>query len=71
MVYWPYVLLMALGQAILGIAFLRLLRRLLRPSWLLLLPLGALMFSPLTLEARRGGPSGSTCYRCRSPWCSR
>ncbi|WBB48646.1 hypothetical protein O3597_26815 [Verrucosispora sp. WMMA2044] len=51
MVYWPYVLLMALGQAILGIAFLRLLRRLLRPSWLLLLPLGALMFSPLTLEA--------------------
>ncbi|MEG3633356.1 hypothetical protein [Micromonospora palythoicola] len=51
MVYWPYVLLMALGQAILGIAFFRLLRRLLRPSWLLLLPLGALMFSPLTLEA--------------------
>ncbi|MEV4710351.1 hypothetical protein [Micromonospora sp. NPDC049374] len=51
MVYWPYVLLMALGQAILGITFFRLLRRLLRPSWLLLLPLGALMFSPLTLEA--------------------
>ncbi|WBB55540.1 hypothetical protein [Verrucosispora sp. WMMD573] len=51
MVYWPYVLLMALGQAILGMAFFRLLRRLLRPSWLLLLPLGALMFSPLTLEA--------------------
>ncbi|MEV2242496.1 hypothetical protein [Micromonospora sp. NPDC049891] len=51
MAYWPYVLLMAIGQAILGIAFFQLLRRLLQPSWLLLLPLGALMFSPLTLEA--------------------
>ncbi|MFV2103830.1 hypothetical protein [Micromonospora sp. LOL_024] len=51
MAYWPYVLLMAIGQTILGITFLRLLRRLLQPSWLLLLPLGALMFSPLTLEA--------------------
>ncbi|MGC5054901.1 hypothetical protein ACLQ2S_26035 [Micromonospora sp. DT48] len=51
MAYWPYVLLMATGQAILGLTFFRLLRRLLRPSWLLLLPLGALMFSPLTLEA--------------------
>ncbi|MFD1083354.1 hypothetical protein [Micromonospora andamanensis] len=51
MAYWPYVLLMAIGQAILGITFFRLLRRLLQPSWLLLLPLGALMFSPLTLEA--------------------
>ncbi|GIJ21958.1 hypothetical protein [Micromonospora lutea] len=51
MVYWPYVLLMAVGQAILGLTFFRLLRRLLQPSWLQLLPLGALMFSPLTLEA--------------------
>ncbi|WFE45958.1 hypothetical protein O7624_17200 [Verrucosispora sp. WMMD1129] len=51
MAYWPYVLLMAIGQAVLGITFFRLLRRLLQPSWLLLLPLGALMFSPLTLEA--------------------
>ncbi|WP_433530392.1 hypothetical protein ACQPYA_30225 [Micromonospora sp. CA-263727] len=51
MAYWPYVLLMAVGQAVLGLAFLRLLRRLLRPSALLLLPLGVLLFSPLTLEA--------------------
>ncbi|MGC5029344.1 hypothetical protein [Micromonospora sp. DT229] len=49
--YWPYVLLMSIGQAILGITFLRLLRRMLRPSALLLLPLGLLLFSPLTLEA--------------------
>ncbi|MDG4794481.1 procyclic acidic repetitive family protein [Micromonospora sp. WMMD1082] len=49
--YWPYVLLMAIGQAILGVAFFHLLRRLLRPSALLLLPLGVLLFSPLTLEA--------------------
>ncbi|TCB98862.1 hypothetical protein E0H26_05415 [Micromonospora zingiberis] len=49
--YWPYVLLMAIGQAILGITFFRLLRRLLTPSALLLLPLGLLLFSPLTLEA--------------------
>ncbi|MFI7021094.1 hypothetical protein ACIBMZ_00025 [Micromonospora sp. NPDC049900] len=49
--YWPYVLLMAIGQAILGVVFLQLLRRLLQPSWLILLPLGLLLFSPLTLEA--------------------
>ncbi|MEV6693146.1 hypothetical protein AB0M35_16905 [Micromonospora sp. NPDC051196] len=49
--YWPYVLLMAIGQAVLGITFFRLLRRMLRPSALLLLPLGLLLFSPLTLEA--------------------
>ncbi|RKN37721.1 hypothetical protein [Micromonospora endolithica] len=49
--YWPYVLLMAIGQAVLGLAFFRLLRRMLRPGWLLLLPLGVLLFSPLTLEA--------------------
>ncbi|MEU6022569.1 hypothetical protein [Micromonospora sp. NPDC047134] len=49
--YWPYVLLMSIGQAILGITFFRLLRRMLRPSALLLLPLGLLLFSPLTLEA--------------------
>ncbi|WP_341718043.1 hypothetical protein QQG74_30365 [Micromonospora sp. FIMYZ51] len=59
-VYWPYVLLMAAGQAILGIAFLRLLRRLLRRSWLLLLPLGVLLFSPLTLEATSWWAVGGT-----------
>ncbi|MEV6812107.1 hypothetical protein [Micromonospora sp. NPDC051296] len=51
MAYWPYVLLMAIGQTVLGIASFQLLRRLLQPSWLLLLPLGVLLFSPLTLEA--------------------
>ncbi|SCL66544.1 hypothetical protein [Micromonospora chersina] len=49
--YWPYVLLMAVGQAVLSVAFYRLLRTLLRPSRLLLVPLGLLLFSPLTLEA--------------------
>ncbi|MEH1169808.1 hypothetical protein V6V47_30955 [Micromonospora sp. CPCC 205539] len=49
--YWPYVLLMAVGQAVLAIAFYRLLRVLLRPSRLLLVPLGMFLFSPLTLEA--------------------
>ncbi|MER7334445.1 MULTISPECIES: hypothetical protein [unclassified Micromonospora] len=49
--YWPYVLLMAAGQAILSVAFYRLLRTLLRPSRLLLVPLGMFLFSPLTLEA--------------------
>ncbi|MGW3806156.1 hypothetical protein [Micromonospora sp. NPDC005113] len=49
--YWPYVLLMAAGQAVLSVAFYRLLRDLLRPSRLLLVPLGMFLFSPLTLEA--------------------
>ncbi|MEU9510302.1 hypothetical protein AB0D32_28930 [Micromonospora sp. NPDC048170] len=49
--YWPYVLLMAVGQAVLGVAFYRLLRTLLRPSRLMLVPLGMFLFSPLTLEA--------------------
>ncbi|MGC5308789.1 hypothetical protein [Micromonospora zamorensis] len=49
--YWPYVLLMAAGQAVLAVAFYRLLRTLLRPSRLLLVPLGMFLFSPLTLEA--------------------
>ncbi|PWR12794.1 hypothetical protein DKT68_02380 [Micromonospora acroterricola] len=49
--YWPYVLLMTAGQALLGVAFYRLLRSLLRPGWLLLVPLAMLLFSPLTLEA--------------------
>ncbi|MCX4388956.1 hypothetical protein OG777_18755 [Micromonospora peucetia] len=49
--YWPYVLLMAAGQAVLAVAFYRLLRTLLRPSRLILVPLGMFLFSPLTLEA--------------------
>ncbi|MFC4146838.1 hypothetical protein ACFO0M_11305 [Micromonospora mangrovi] len=48
---WPWVLLLAAGQAALGVAFYRLLRDLLRPGWGLLIPLCMLLFSPLTLEA--------------------
>lgn len=47
---WPWVLLLAAGQAALGVAFYRLLRDLLRPGWGLLIPLCMLLFSPLTLE---------------------
>ncbi|MBM0240352.1 hypothetical protein JNW88_30580, partial [Micromonospora sp. ATA32] len=49
--YWPYLLLMIVGQALIAVAFHRLLRALLRPGWLLLVPLGMFLFSPLTLEA--------------------
>ncbi|WP_373367510.1 hypothetical protein [Micromonospora purpureochromogenes] len=48
---WPWVLLLAAGQAAVGVAFYRLLRDLLRPGWGLLIPLCMLLFSPLTLEA--------------------
>ncbi|WP_433388541.1 hypothetical protein [Micromonospora sp. KLBMP9576] len=49
--YWPYVLLMTAGQAVLAVTFFRLLRTLVRPGWALLVPLAVLLFSPLTLEA--------------------
>lgn len=49
--YWPYLLLLIAGQALLSVAFYRLLRRLVRPGWGLLIPLCMLLFSPLTLEA--------------------
>ncbi|MFV2116327.1 hypothetical protein ACFHW0_28895 [Micromonospora sp. LOL_025] len=49
--YWPYVLLMTAGQAVLAVAFFRLLRTLVRPGWALLVPLAVFLFSPLTLEA--------------------
>jgi hypothetical protein len=49
--YWPYALLMLIGQAAVGIAFYRLLRRLLPPGWGVLVPLCLLLFSPLSLEA--------------------
>ncbi|MEW2384934.1 hypothetical protein AB0873_23000 [Micromonospora sp. NPDC047707] len=48
---WPWVVLLAVGQAALGVAFYRLLRDLLRPGWGLLIPLCMFLFSPLTLEA--------------------
>ncbi|MFG1761028.1 hypothetical protein [Micromonospora echinofusca] len=49
--YWPYVLLMTAGQAVLAVAFFRLLRTLVRPGLALLVPLAIFLFSPLTLEA--------------------
>ncbi|MGW4497106.1 hypothetical protein ACWENR_00580 [Micromonospora sp. NPDC004336] len=49
--YWPYVLLMTAGQAVLAVAFFRLLRTLVRPGLALLVPLAVFLFSPLTLEA--------------------
>lgn len=50
-VTWPWVLMLAVAQAAVGIAGYRLLRDLLRPGWGLLVPLCLLLFSPLTLEA--------------------
>ncbi|RLQ04608.1 hypothetical protein EAD96_13960 [Micromonospora sp. BL1] len=47
---WPWILLLAAGQAAVGIALYRLLRDLLRPGWGLLVPLSLFLFSPLTLE---------------------
>ncbi|TNH29710.1 hypothetical protein FHG89_11330 [Micromonospora orduensis] len=47
---WPWVLLLAFGQAAVGVALYRLLRDLLRPGWGLLIPLCLFVFSPLTLE---------------------
>ncbi|MEV1072159.1 hypothetical protein AB0J15_09570 [Micromonospora parva] len=49
-VTWPWVLLLAVGQAAIGFAVYRLLRDLLRPGWGLLIPLCLFVFSPLTLE---------------------
>jgi hypothetical protein len=48
--YWPYVLLLLIGQTVLGIAFYRLMRQLVRPGWGVLVPLAVLMLSPLTLD---------------------
>jgi hypothetical protein len=58
--HWPYVVLLAVGYAVLGIAFYRLLRLVLRPGWGQLVPLGLLMFSPLTLEATSMALTGLT-----------
>lgn len=49
--YAPYLTLLVLGQAVLGIAFYRLLCLMLEPGWSLLVPLTVFLFSPLTLEA--------------------
>jgi hypothetical protein len=49
--YWPYLVLLLAFQAAIAITFFRLLRRLLPPGWGVLLPLGILLFTPLTLDA--------------------
>ena len=49
-VYWPYLLLLTVGQTLVGLTFYRLLRQLCPPGWGLLIPLAVLLFCPLTLE---------------------
>ncbi|MGS2612917.1 hypothetical protein ACVCAH_00035 [Micromonospora sp. LZ34] len=56
--YWPYVLLLTAGQAVLSVAFYRLLRLIVPPSWGLLVPLCVLLFSPLTLEVTSMATTG-------------
>jgi hypothetical protein len=58
--HWPYVVLLTVGYAVLGFLFYRLLRSVLRPGWGQLVPLGLLMFSPLTLEATSMALTGLT-----------
>lgn len=48
--FWPYVILMLLAQAAVGVAFYRLLRLMLPSSWALLIPLTLFLFNPMTLE---------------------
>jgi len=50
LVYWPYLLLLTAGQALVGLSFYRLLRQLCPPRFGLLIPLAVLLFCPLTLE---------------------
>ncbi|BBH67401.1 hypothetical protein ACTI_40860 [Actinoplanes sp. OR16] len=49
--YGPYLALLTAGQALVAITFYRLLRLMLLPGWLLLVPLAVFLVSPLTLEA--------------------
>jgi hypothetical protein len=58
--HWPYVVLLTIGYAVLGVAFYRLLRSALRPGWGQLVPLGLLLYSPLTLEATSMALTGLT-----------
>jgi hypothetical protein len=52
--YWPYAVVLAVGELIVGVLFYRLLRQFVGPGWRLLIPLAVLMFSPLTLEVTSG-----------------
>ncbi|MEV6305698.1 hypothetical protein AB0M02_40215 [Actinoplanes sp. NPDC051861] len=49
--YAPFLGLLMAGQAAVSIALYRLLRLMLQPTWMLLVPLAVFLFSPLTLEA--------------------
>lgn len=51
MAYWPYAITLILLQALVSVAFFRLLRQTLPSTWGILLPLAIMLFSPLTLEA--------------------
>lgn len=51
MSYPPYLVAMLAGQAVLAVAFYRLLRLVLPATWGVLIPLAMFLFSPLTLEA--------------------
>jgi hypothetical protein len=48
--YWPYATLMIVGQAVVSIAFYRLLRLVLPATWAVVVPLCLFLFNPLTLE---------------------
>lgn len=48
--YWPYAALAIIGQLAVSVAFYRLLRLMLAPTWVLLAPLCLFLFNPLTLE---------------------
>lgn len=58
--HWPYVVLLAVGHAVLGVAFHRLLRSVLKPGRGQLVPLGLLLFSPLSLEVTSMALTGLT-----------
>jgi hypothetical protein len=49
--YWPYLAFVLLCTALASIILFRLLRRILRPGWALLIPLALATVSPITLEA--------------------
>ncbi len=48
--YGPYLVLLLVGQAAVSTAFYRLLRRLMKPGWALLIPLCVFLFTPITLD---------------------
>ncbi len=49
--YWPYLAFVLLCTALASVILFRLLRRILRPGWALLIPLAIATVSPVTLEA--------------------